>query len=152
MGDALLQECGQQGTQMIGHVQQGSNDTNQQSSPMKPRSANNHDLEGDWLRMREKRPATNRECAQPRNDQSPTRAKRKMPILFSDLKLKSSPMNLHETQCQYLQMRSLDGFSDLQLGRYCFNLETEFSPKGFETLVSSSQASSKTIFSKMISP
>ena len=43
-------------------------------------------------------------------------------------------------------MKSLDGFSDLQLGRYCFNLETEFLPKGFETLVSSSQAFSKIQF------
>ena len=50
----------------------------------------------------------------------------------------------------YPQMKSLDGFSDIQLGRYCFNLETEFSHRGFETLVSSSQASPTTIFSKMI--
>jgi hypothetical protein len=31
----------------------------------------------------------------------------------------------------YPQMKSLNGFSDLQLGRYCFNLETEFSHQGF---------------------
>jgi hypothetical protein len=30
-----------------------------------------------------------------------------------------------------LQVKSLDGFSDIQLGRYCFNLETEVPHRGF---------------------
>jgi hypothetical protein len=31
-----------------------------------------------------------------------------------------------------LQVKSLDGFSNNQLGRYCFNPETEFSHRGFQ--------------------
>jgi len=32
----------------------------------------------------------------------------------------------------FLQVKSLDGFSNNQLGRYCFNPETEFSHRGFQ--------------------
>jgi len=47
-----------------------------------------------------------------------------------------------------MQMNGLNVHSDLQLGRYGFNPETDFFLEGFETLVSSSQALSK-LSSKM---
>jgi hypothetical protein len=42
-----------------------------------------------------------------------------------DLRIKSLGSN-----ASYVQMKSLDGFSCLQLGRYCLNPETEPSSQG----------------------
>jgi len=59
------------------------------------------------------------------------RAKHKSPSFpqtENEILLRWTSLDLN---ANYLQMKSLNGFSDLQLGRYCFNLETEFSSQGF---------------------
>jgi hypothetical protein len=53
-----------------------------------------------------------------------------------------------------LQMRSLDGSSGIQLGRYCFNPETEISHRGFGNprlkLASFSKTNSQNDYSTML--
>ena len=132
MGDALLQECGQQCAQMIGHDQQGSNDTNQPSSPMKA-TLNQQPWFGRWLvQLWWKNAQPQLKNAPSQEDSQPFHTCYRKLLFFPttdhEIFLRRISLNLN---ANYLQMKSLDGFFDLQLGRYCFNLETEFSLQGF---------------------
>jgi hypothetical protein len=72
----------------------------------------------------------------------------KMSLLATSANQTPSSMKCFKSRCQSLQMKSLDGFSNLQLGRYCFNLETEFSLQGFRNPRLKLASSLQTIFSK----
>jgi hypothetical protein len=61
-----------------------------------------------------------------------------------------SPKSTLDHNANYPQMKSLDGFSDIQLGRYCFNSETEFSHRGFRNPRLKLASFSQNNFLKMI--
>jgi hypothetical protein len=83
----------------------------------------------------------------------PPRATRFRPLLTTGNESNLTQIYLDQN-ANDLQMKSLDGFSGIQLGRYCFNLETEVSHRGFRNprlkLASFSKTNSQNEYSTML--
>jgi hypothetical protein len=93
----------------------------------------------------------NRGCVQlkKKTPKLSTRATEKMPSLTKSANEILPSMKFFESQCQYLQMRTLNGFSNLTARADSFTAESEHRD-GFptETLASSPSSSPKLNFSK----
>jgi hypothetical protein len=77
-----------------------------------------------------------------------------MPLLATSVNQTPSSVKCIHHDANYLHMKSLDGFFGIQLGRYCFNLETEVSHRGFRNprlkLASFSKTNSQNEYSTML--
>jgi len=68
----------------------------------------------------------------------------------SQRKMKTISDKLLRSNASYVQLKSVDGFSFLQLGRYCFNPETESSSQGLQNPRLKPASFSKTILKMII--
>jgi hypothetical protein len=82
-----------------------------------------------------------------------TQATKFRPLLQNGKRTQSQIKHLR-SNASYVRMKSLDGFSCLQLGRYCFNPETESSSQGLRNprlkLASFSKTNSQNDYSTML--